>query len=255
MSKLWNIVIGVINTSDLIIEVVDARVPFETRSSKLENLCKKLGKKVFIVLNKSDLVPKSFLLDVKRKLKEEGFNVFFTSYVERTGVPFLKKAIYREIDKDEIKVSFVGYPNSGKSSLINLLTRRQSAKSSSQPGYTKGEQWIRLRKDKERGSILLLDTPGVIPVEEKYSILKGNIRVEKSDNLEYLVIEFLDLILKKENNLSEVYGIDSKNGGEFLEKLAEKFNLKRKKGVLDLERASRRIIADWNSGKISAWWI
>jgi len=262
MRKLWNRVLKMIKESDVVIEVLDARVPFETRSMKLEEITEKFGKKLFIVINKSDLVPSSFLREIKQKLKEEGKKVFVASTTERKGALYLKKVLKRMSRKKDIRVCFVGYPNTGKSSLINFLALRQSARTSSQPGFTKGEQWIVLKKVKKEkkgggeGRILLLDTPGVLPIEEGFSIIKGNVRVEREESLIPYVVDFLNLVLNKENNFAEKYNIEETNDGEtFLERTAEKFNMRTKGGNLDLERASRKIIADWNSGKLSAWWV
>ena len=149
-------------------------------------------------------------------------------------------------------VGVVGYPNVGKSSLINLITRRGDAKTSKQAGYTRGMQKIRLN-DK----ISILDTPGVIP-ESRYS---GDTKMALSQDAKLGARTYSDVkdpedvvfYLMKENfeKLEKFYKI--KAGGDvevLIEELGRAKNFLRKGGKIDVDRTARLILKDWQEGKI-----
>lgn len=241
----WDVVIKSIKESDVVVEVVDARVVGETRSKTLERLIEKLGKKLIIVVNKTDLVPREFDDLIRRDIKKE-YDVVSVSTKERKGTGFLKGAIKKHSPRT---VSVIGYPNTGKSSLINMLSHRSSARTSSVPGYTTGAQWIRFTKD-----IKLLDTPGVLPAGEKFSVFTSSIRPEKLKVAQVAAMELLSKIMDAlGSNIDEVYNVPLVDVDTYLEDVAKKRNFLMKGGV-DVERAARQVILDWNTGKLTAWW-
>ncbi|MBS3076293.1 50S ribosome-binding GTPase [Candidatus Pacearchaeota archaeon] len=160
----------IIETSDIILEVLDARFIKETRNLKFEKEIKDQNKEIIYVLNKSDLLTDEKLRAIKNfKILQPNIPV---SCEKRAGIKNLRdkiKAISKKIDKpldtkyNKITVGVIGYPNTGKSSVINLLIGRNSAPVGSQAGFTKGIQKLRLSQD-----IVILDSPGVIP-EAEYS--------------------------------------------------------------------------------------
>ena len=111
----------VLKDANVILEVVDARIPFETRNSVVEQLAKERNKELIIVLNKIDLVPKNFLEKAKNEIKKEYPVVAFSTFKKNRSNELLK--ILKDIAKRKkiIKVGILGYPNVGKSSLINSL--------------------------------------------------------------------------------------------------------------------------------------
>ena len=146
-SYVPSIINRVIEESDIILEVLDSRFIEKTRNFEIEKKVKKLGKLIIYVFNKSDLVNiNKIKLDMElEKLKP---NLFFSSK-ERSGSVNLKRLIKiesKKLKQESVNVGVIGYPNTGKSSLINLLTRKSDVKTSSEEGYTKGMQKIKISK-------------------------------------------------------------------------------------------------------------
>lgn len=241
----WDLVISSIKESDIVLEVIDARAAKETRSEKLEKLIESLGKKLIIVINKTDLVPNEFDRKIRDDIKKS-YDVVSVSTKERKGTGFLKGAMKKYNPKN---VSVVGYPNTGKSSLVNMLSRSAGAKTSSVPGYTRTVQWIRISE-----GIKLLDTPGVIPSDEKFSVFTGSVRPEKLQNPQHEAFMLLEKIKSAEgSNIEGLYKIPFNDLENYLEEFAKKRNYLIK-GGFDTDRAARQIILDWNTGKLTAWW-
>jgi ribosome biogenesis GTPase A len=243
----------VISGSDVIIEVLDARFWQETRNLELEEQIKKQGKKVIYVFNKSDMA------DHKKIIGEMGENVLypyvFLSCVTRKGSSELRERIKIEagkIEKEKIYVGVIGYPNTGKSSVINLIRGKAVARVASESGYTKGAQKIKIGRN-----ILLIDTPGVIPSTEDSKIknidlLKHTkINVVKWDKLKEPEMIVHYLILQYPGVLEEFYGIDAEGNSEILiNELGSRKNFFLKGKEIDVDRTSRLIIRDFQDGRI-----
>jgi hypothetical protein len=151
------LLLKVIETSDIILEVLDTRFAKEMQNKEIEKLIKSQNKILIPILNKSDLSLKKPIIK----------NSVLVSCKNRKGIKELRDKIKAEAKKikkskenkyNRIQVGVIGYPNSGKSSLINLLIGKTSAKTGAEAGFTKGLQKLKLTSD-----ILLLDSPGVIP--------------------------------------------------------------------------------------------
>tara|TARA_Y100000310_G_scaffold161531_1_gene161406 strand:- start:493 stop:1335 length:843 start_codon:yes stop_codon:yes gene_type:complete len=245
----------VIGISEIILEILDSRYIEETRNKEIENEIKKQGKKIIYILNKSDLVDSEKL---EKNLPKDLKPYVFVSAKTRKGSGNLRNKIKIESkradigEKKRVHVGVIGYPNSGKSSIINLITRRGVTGTSKQAGYTKGMQKIKMSD-----GILILDTPGVIP-ESKYSssakmTFSEDAKVgarsyndvkDPEDIVHYLMKDFSKQI---ENH----YKIDSNNDSEILiEELGKKLNFLKKKGKVDVDRTSRIVLRDWQEGKI-----
>ena len=164
MPSFWRHVNKVLLEAELIIEVLDARMIKETRNFEIERKVEKLGKKMLYVINKCDLAKKEELDKIKKQLKPS----VFISSTKHLGTTILKKKILELSKGKAVTVGILGYPNVGKSSLINALAGKGKARTSAESGYTKGFQKIRVDK-----RILLLDTPGVFPRKEKDIIKHG----------------------------------------------------------------------------------
>jgi ribosome biogenesis GTPase A len=188
---------SVIYESDVVVEVVDARLLELTRNEDLERTVERAEKRLILCINKADLVPKAFL-DKQKKLHE---NCVFVSCRERHGFSKLREMIYRvaaksKLDDDKIMVGVVGYPNVGKSSVINMLKGRSSAGVSSRSGFTRSIQNIKITE-----RIMLIDTPGVIPIAENDPIRLSLLASKNPDRLkdpDLFAMAIIGLFLKDE---------------------------------------------------------
>ncbi len=239
----------IIQDSDIILEILDARFPEETRNPEIEKQIKKQNKSLVYVLNKSDLAAKK-LFEIYPKV--------FVSCKERRGIKQLReliKIISKKIHKDsdgKILVGIIGYPNTGKSSLINLLIGKSSAGVGSEAGFTKGIQKLKLDEN-----ILLLDSPGVIPERqyshtEKEKIAKQTIFGGRSfsqvKDPEFVVAK---LITAYPQVLEKFYNIPADGDSEILiEEFGRKKGFLKKGGFVDEDRTARFILRDWQTGEI-----
>ncbi|WP_456374394.1 GTPase [Methanocaldococcus sp.] len=243
------IVNKIIDECDVILLVLDARDPEMTRNRELENKIKSKGKKLIYVLNKSDLVPKEILEKWKNVFGE---NTVFISAKRRLGTKILRDMIkksLREMNKKEGKVGIVGYPNVGKSSIINALTGKRKALTGSIAGLTKGEQWVRLTKN-----IKLMDTPGVLEMKDEDDlVISGALRLEKVENPIPPALKILKRIDNFDKSIvREYFSIDYDNiNEETLKKIGEKRGYLIKGGEVDLVRTARTIIKEYQDGKLN----
>jgi len=239
--KFWKVANDIINQSDIILEILDARDISKTRNKEIEDKISIVNKYLIYVINKCDLVNKSDLEKESKKLK----NSIFVSSTEYHGFKMLKERIIilgKKMNKLPV-VGVVGYPNVGKSSVINALKGKHSAKTSSESGFTKGVQMISTKK------FVLLDTPGVVSYKENDEIKLGSIgaidfsKVKDPEDVAY------ELISKNKDFLISNYDLECEEE-DFLESLAFKMNYLMKGGVPDIKRAARKLLQDWQKGKI-----
>lgn len=245
MKNFWKIVNKVIYDADILLLVLDARLIDETRNQEIEDRIISHGKPLIYVVTKCDLVQKESIEKYKSSLKP----LVFISSKEYLGVTKLREKIIIEgkrIGKEKVRVGVLGYPNVGKSSLINAMNGRHSASTSSNSGQTKGVQLV-----KESARIMFLDTPGVIPYLEKDEIkhaMTCSVDFNKAKNPDVVVIELLE---KFPGVLESHYKIEPEDDPEeLIAKIALKMNILKKGGVPDIERASRAILKDWQTGNI-----
>lgn len=257
---------NIVDTSDIILEILDARFIEETRNPELEEEIKKQNKKIIYVLNKADLIKNSKLSEIKGTI----FPYAIVSCKKRSGIKNLRDLIkriaktvekkeMREIRKDKvvlgddkrIKVGVIGYPNAGKSSLINLLARKNAAGIGAEAGFTRNIQKIRLTED-----IILIDSPGVIP-ENDYSMTNKE-KISKHILLggkSYTQIKEPDMvvsnILKKYPNvLQEFYKIETDDPDELIEEVGKQKCFLKRGGEINENAAAREIIRAWQMGEI-----
>tara|TARA_Y100000310_G_C20696751_1_gene826245 strand:- start:3877 stop:4614 length:738 start_codon:yes stop_codon:yes gene_type:complete len=245
MKSFTSVVNKVIDNSDIILEIIDARFIKETRNKDIELRIKKRNKILIHVINKCDFVNKGYLNKFKNSLE----NCVFVSAKEHLGMSLLREKIKILASQNNLKkpiVGVIGYPNVGKSSLINSLKGSKSAKTSSEAGFTKGQQFLKIRNE-----FLMIDTPGVISKEkttERDLVLVGAKNPSMIQDPDLAVIK---LLTKNPGKLEKHYDVNLKNDKEAtIEDIAIKLNLKKKGDEPDIERASRKILQDWVKGKI-----
>ncbi|MDO4269166.1 MAG: ribosome biogenesis GTPase YlqF [Eubacteriales bacterium] len=255
---------------DLIIELVDARVPLASRNPDIDELGK--GKARLILLNKSDMASEQQNEAWMSWFRKQGFHVVKIN--ARTGAGLkqinavVQEACREKIERDRrrgiinrpVRAMVVGIPNVGKSTFINSFAGKACTKTGNKPGVTKGNQWIRLNK-----SLELLDTPGILwPRFEDQQVglllaFIGSINDEIL-NREELAVELLRFLRKYyPETLKERYPDDGKDDlgsrGEDgalteLERIARLRGCLMKGGEPDISRAALLVIDDFRSGKL-----
>jgi ribosome biogenesis GTPase A len=241
-SHFWELVYRVIKEADVVLEVLDARLIDETRNEEIESIIKEFHKKLIHVVNKIDLADKE---TVEKQLKKLS-NPVFVSSKQRLGTTILKRKILEVGRKDVITVGVVGYPNTGKSSVINAIAGSKKARTSPTSGFTRGVQKV---KASER--IILLDTPGVIPIEDQDIIrhcLIGSKNPQAVKEPDFIAVH---LIKTLDGRIEKHYGVPRQDDAEAtLESIAVKMNRLKKGGLPDIDGISRTIIMDWQRGNI-----
>jgi ribosome biogenesis GTPase A len=253
MGGFWEIVERVINNSDFVIEVIDARMPEITRNKYAEGLVEGRGKKLIIVANKSDFLTKEAAELYKKNIK--GIPFFFVSIRNRDGVTNLKRKLFEIIKKREnegiINIGVIGYPNTGKSSLINVLCGRRAITAGPRPGTTRCDQLIRMSPN-----IMLIDTPGVIPMselDETKQIMMNTLDTSNAKRLDLAAAEILRIFLEQNRKaFEEAYGVntDNKSFEEIVESIGQSKKMLVKGGKVDARRVYLRLIDDWQNGSM-----
>jgi len=242
MANFWRLVNEVIEEADIILLIVDARMIDETINVELVKKVERTGKQLITVINKADLVDKKILERYKKKLNP----CVFVSAQKFYGITMLRHEILRHAKTTPVIVGVVGYPNTGKSSVINALKGKASAKVSSVSGYTKGKQLIRVDN-----KILVIDTPGVLSGNDDKSSdklkLSASLNVKSDPDL--AAYELLRLYGK---SIAKFYEVDSfaLSEEELLEEIAIKLNRFKKGGKPDIDTTARIILSDWQKARI-----
>ena len=253
--RIWGELFKVIDSSDIIVHLLDARNPLGTRCRNIEEHIKKNAphKHLVFLLNKCDLVPVSVASKwVKILTKERPTLAFHASITNPFGkgslINLFRQFSKLHADKKQISVGFIGYPNTGKSSVINALRKKAVCSVAPIPGQTKIWQYVTLMK-----RIYLIDCPGVVPAStddsETDTVLKGVVRVENIKAPEDHIQAVLDRV--QPIHLVKTYGIPEWTDAEdFLEKLARKSGKLLKGGEPDLSTVAKMLLNDWLRGKI-----
>jgi len=244
----------IIKTSDIVLEILDARAVEKTRNIELEKLIEKKGKKIIRVINKIDLIK---LSELKKNIELKKLEPYvFFSVKKNVGKAKLREKIKIEVKRLKLqhpktRVGIIGYPNIGKSSLINALVGGRKVSTSAEAGHTKAIHKIKFTED-----IILLDTPGVIPDTEDSNIsiadLKKHAQINvrtygKIKNPDFII---LDIMKKHPNKIQEYYKIKTDDVEVLLEKLGKKRNFLKKGGEVDTDRTARLILKEIQEGKI-----
>ena len=261
MKKALNNIIEKVKMVDVIIEILDARAPESSMNPDLEKAIK--SKKRLAVLSKADLADPSQTKLWSDVLKKEfdGFVVLnltdpkstkiLSNEVSKLGKEKHDKEIARGMKPQPIKTMIIGVPNVGKSSLINRLANRKAAGVQNKPGYTRGEQFIKVNND-----FVLLDTPGVLPMnydDKKHATnlaLVGSVREDILPN--DVLVKSLLIILREYYPKSLLARYEIEEIGEdhqVLEQIATRRGLK-SAGELDIEKAEITLLKDFKDGRL-----
>ncbi len=242
MPSFWRIVNRVLQNANIIIEVLDARMVRESRNLELEGKVRSLGKTLLYVITKSDLVQNAALLD---SWKEELKPCVFISSKDKLGTTILKKEILRISRGENVVVGVVGYPNVGKSSLINALAGRSAARTSASSGFTRGLQRIKVDN-----KIMLLDTPGVLSNFEKDEAKLGKICAVDYAKIKDPEKAVFNIINENKELILSFYHVEKGDAEEILERIAIKYKKMSSGGKPNLDSAARMVLKDWQCGKI-----
>ena len=238
----------IIDDADVVLEIVDARFPELTRNRELERRVLNKKKGLIIVFNKSDLVGKKGIDRHKKSVKGR---TVFVSARERTGTRKLREAIGRSSNKKEVVIAVIGFPNTGKSSLINTLKGKHVSKVSSKAGFTRGEQMIRVND-----RIMLIDSPGIIPYKERDPYKLILVGAKNPQDLPDVELGGITLIrhLQKEfpEKMEELVGKKhaQDDAEDILEILAHKWNKVIKGNVANTHDTAQVVLKKWSMGSL-----
>ncbi len=247
---------------DLVIELVDARVPLSSRNPDIDELVK--NKARLILLNKADLASDECNALWMAYFKTKGYFTVKVNSRNGSGIKAVEGAIQEackeKIERDRrrgiknrpVRAMVVGIPNVGKSTFINTFAGKACAKTGNKPGVTKGKQWIRLNKNTE-----LLDTPGILwPKFEDQTVglhlaMIGSIRDEIL-NVDELALELIKFLKEHyQGCLEERYGCsESGDAVSVLGEIAESRAGRLKGNELDYTKAAAILIDDFRSGRL-----
>ncbi len=246
---------------DIVLEIIDARIPESSRNPMLDDILK--DKPRLIIMNKVDLSDPKENQKWINKFKNDGIVAIPMNSKERINVDKIydiardilsdkfKKHEEKEIDNPLIRMMIVGVPNSGKSTFINNVAQRKGARVGNRPGVTQTKQWI-----KTNSNLQLLDTPGVL--WPKFDDRTGlHLSYTNAIKDEVVSIEDLTLYFLKEmaeeypDNLKERYGVDpTMEAIDIYEAIAKKRGAIIAGGDFDYTRTATIILNDFRSGKL-----
>ena len=247
---------------DLVVEIVDARIPLSSRNPDIDELGK--NKYRLILMNKADLADKQVTDKWSAYFKDKGYFVVSLDARSKNGMKSItdiimdacKEKIERDLKRGiknrPVRAMVVGIPNVGKSTFINSYAGKACAKTGNKPGVTKGKQWIRLNKNVE-----LLDTPGILwPKFEDQMVglrlaLIGSIKDEIL-NIDELAVELMKYLKQAYPGvLAERYNVEEvEDNVELLCAIAKSRNCLSKGNELDYSKAAVLLIDDFRTGKL-----
>ena len=247
---------------DLVIEIVDARIPVSSRNPDIDKLAQ--GKGRLILLNKSDLADNKANKEWLEYYKSQNIQALLIDSRKSTGLKDIQKAVNEacsaKIERDRkrgiknrpLRAMVCGIPNVGKSTFINAISKKAATKTGNKPGVTKGKQWIRLNQTLE-----LLDTPGILWPKFEDNTVGMHIAMIGSINDEILHVDELaaDIIDFMKNNyggrLAERYGVEEVSDNfAILEAIGKARGCLIKGGEIDYTKASNIVIDEFRGGKL-----
>ncbi|KAJ1360835.1 Nucleolar GTP-binding protein 2 [Parelaphostrongylus tenuis] len=253
-NRVWGELYKVLDSSDVVVQVIDARDPVGTRCKHVEEFLRKEKphKHLVTVINKVDLVPtwvtRKWIGDLSKEMPTIAFHASIQhSFGKGSLINLLRQFAKLHTDRQQISVGFIGYPNVGKSSIINTLRKKKVCKTAPIAGETKVWQYVMLMR-----RIYMIDCPGVVYPQgdsETQIILKGVVRVENVKDPENHVQGVLDCV--KAEHLKKHYGIDDwEDVEDFMTKIATKQGRLLKGGEPDITAIAKCILNDFQRGKL-----
>lgn len=264
MTKTKRMIIENISLVDIVIELVDARIPYSSKNPDIDKFAQ--NKHRIIILNKADLANSEITSKWQEYFKSKGFKVIIANSINGKGLSSVAdmsiKLMQQKIEKDKlrgrihrpVRAMIVGIPNVGKSTFINKFVGKSTAKTGDKPGITKGKQWIKIKKDFE-----LLDTPGILwpKFEDEQIALKlaftGAIKDDIMD-IETLCYKFIDFIkILDPQSLKLRYKIDfdeNTSSVEIFEKIGRARGFIISGNKLDINRTAKILLDEFREGKL-----
>lgn len=261
MKKTKEEIINSLKLVDIVLEVIDARIPKSSRNPLITEITEKKDR--IIIMNKTDLSDpvenekwiKKFADDGIKAIKMNAKEKINTKEIYNIAKEILsekfKKNEEKNIENENIRMMVVGIPNSGKSTFINNIAKRKGARVGNRPGVTQQKQWIKTKEN-----ILLLDTPGVLwpkfDGQTGLNLSFTNAIKDEILNIEELCLKFIEFMKEfYPKNLEERYKIDSnKTALEIYEEIGIKRGAIIRKGEVDYTRCANLIFNDFRSGKL-----
>ncbi len=263
MAKTKKQIIEDLKLIDIVIEILDARVPLASQNPDIENCIKDKNK--IIVLNKADLADNNITNKWIEFYKNKGIKAIAVESNNSKGIKDVIDGIKSEYEKVKqkfmqkgrigkaIRVMVVGIPNVGKSTFINSIAKRNTAKVGNKPGVTKQKQWIKITNEIE-----LMDTPGMLwpKLENKDFAMHlafvgtiGDNAIDKEEIayylLEYLIKNYAERVMERFN-----ISLDEKETMVVLEEIARKRGAIISGGNINMQKVSDIILNDFQNGKL-----
>ncbi len=264
MAKAQRMIVKDIHLVDVIVELLDARIPASSSNPMISDMIQ--SKPKVIALNKSDMAETEITQKWLKFYRQQGQLVVAFDAISGRGIkdlvnqievaarPKIQAAQATGIRNRPIRVMILGIPNVGKSSLINRLKGSATVRTADKPGVTRGKQWIKIGKNLE-----LLDTPGVLwpkldSAEVAFKLaVTGAINDDVYD-VEKVVLTLLTLLRDNyHERLTVRYGLESpipEDSEELLKKIALKRGCLRAGGIIDSEKTIRIVLSDFRLGKL-----
>ena len=264
MAKTRRLIEDNLKMIDVVVEILDARIPFSGRNPNFDDIIK--NKPRLLVMNKADLADEAKTREWIEWYRVNGLKVIPISCTTGQGINAVlneaRAVVADKLERDlergrtrTLKLMMVGIPNVGKSSLINRLVGRASTKTGDKPGVTRGKQWLRIKGDAE-----LLDTPGILPpkfedqaVAQRLAIT-GAIKDEiiNRELLAYALCEYLrdnykDAVTKRYKLREDISELE---GYEVLEAIGRRRGFVISGGEVDMERAANVVLDEFRSATI-----
>jgi len=264
MAKAKRKILETLKLVDIVIEILDARIPSASRNPDIDDLAR--GKFRVIVLNKADLADPDANLAWKEHFEKLGAKLIMANSVKGTGLDriypaaleFMSEKIKRQKERGRIAIVMramvVGIPNSGKSTFINKLNGKSIAKTGDRPGVTKANQWIKVKKDFE-----LLDTPGIL--WPKFEDIEAGKRLAFTGAIKDVIMDMEGLAAELVGELRQSYpdALKSRYNVEFsdtdenyvvLENIGKARGFLMKGQKVDLQRTSIMLLDEFRGGTL-----
>ncbi len=261
MKKAINQISEKLKMIDVVIEICDARIPFSSLNKQLENAIK--DKPKLLIFSKCDLADENQIrlwekyyqdksyLTLAANLNNKNQIETIINKIQYLAKPKIDKLLKKGIKNYPIKTMIIGIPNVGKSTLINLLSKRKAAKVENKPGLTRSQQWIKIDQN-----IYLLDTPGILPtyyeneeIATKIALI-GSIRqdIVPLDKLVNNLIDFLkEFYPNSLQNRYKIENIDIKNE-DILKQICINRSFKKENDVYDFQKAKITLLNEFKDG-------